>query len=261
MQIMDGQNAPPVANPLMLQNRENVTFLHWRYPAEIIQPFLPKGLQLDLFDNSAWVGFIPFQVTGLRSHYVPAMPWISQFPAANVRTYVRGPEGNRAVWFLTLEADRLLAVIGARSFYGLPYHWSQMQVEKWGNIVEYAGRRSFLSTPAEYRIRIRTGNRILCGELEEFLTARYRLYTTFCGSLVHTDVEHEPWRLQSAEVLEMRENLVRSSGLATPSTFPLVHFSAGVKTRISAPRLTGCETPLWQVGLTGPKSEADLFDK
>ena len=112
----------------MLQRWRWLTFMHWRYDAAIIQALLPELLTVDTFDGSAWVGLTPFVLAGLRLPFSPPVPWISRFPETNVRTYVRGPDGEPAVWFFTLEADRLLGVLAARALYGLPYRWSRMRV-------------------------------------------------------------------------------------------------------------------------------------
>lgn len=104
----------------MFQRWELLTFLHWRFEPKPIRRLLPRGLTLDTFEGAAWIGLTPFRVAGLRPPFAPAIPWISRFPETNVRTYVRGPEGERGVWFFTLEAGRLVAVLGAGYCTGCP---------------------------------------------------------------------------------------------------------------------------------------------
>src|SRR4051812_8969252 len=114
----------------MYQGWERLTFLHWRYSPAAIAPLIPPSLELDTFDGEAWVGLTPFKVTGLRPPGLPALPWLSEFPEMNVRTYVRGPDGERGIWFFSLEASRLAAVAGARLTYRLPYRWARMRVNQ-----------------------------------------------------------------------------------------------------------------------------------
>ena len=85
----------PVA---MRQTWRRLTFLHWPYDPDLIRRFIPAGLELDTFDNAAWVGLVPFEIYDL--------PGIPHFPETNLRTYVIGPDGSRAVWFFSLEAAR-----------------------------------------------------------------------------------------------------------------------------------------------------------
>ena len=148
----------PVKRPVMFQGWEQLTFLHWRYPPDAIRRLLPRNLELDVFDGSAWVGLVPFIVTSLRPPGLPAMPWISRFPEMNVRTYVRGPDGERGIWFFSLEADRLAAVAGARLSYGLPYRWAQMKVFAGPESIDYTSRRCLGAGHA--RITIETGSPI-----------------------------------------------------------------------------------------------------
>jgi uncharacterized protein len=85
-----------------------------------IRRLIPSGLELDTLDGAAWVGLVPFEIYGT--------PGIPHFPETNLRTYVVGPDGCRAVWFFSLEAARLAAVVGARIGYRLPYFWARMQI-------------------------------------------------------------------------------------------------------------------------------------
>jgi uncharacterized protein YqjF (DUF2071 family) len=215
----------------MFQDWETLTFLHWRYDIDAIHRLLPAGLQVDQFDGTAWVGLVPFRVTSLRPPGAPALAWLSHFPETNVRTYVRGPDGEPGVWFFTLEADRLVAVIGARASFGLPYHWAKMRVESNGNRVEYTSRRN-----PHTEIHIRIGDRIQPGDLEIFLTARFRLYSTLFGKLAYANVHHEPWPLFSASVEHLDEDLMSWLNLPVMGD-PLVHYSPGVHTRVAAPTI------------------------
>lgn len=219
----------------MFQGWNSLTFLHWRYPPEIIRAFLPPELQLDTFDGSAWVGLTPFIVTGLRPPGIPALPWISRFPEMNVRTYVRGPDGERGIWFFSLEADRLAAVVGARLSYRLPYRWASMRVQVLPGSVEYRSSRH--SGPGSAHIAIHPGSPICADELARFLTARFRLYTVFGGRLAFAQVEHPPWPLATATISCLQQNVLEHSGLPIATGEPLVHFSPGVHVRIGRPKL------------------------
>jgi uncharacterized protein YqjF (DUF2071 family) len=49
-------------------------------------------------------------------------------------------------------------------------------------------------------------------------------------------VEHEPWPLHRAAVRRLDGNLIEAAGLPVPEGEPVVHWSPGVQTRISALR-------------------------
>src|SRR5581483_3542727 len=111
---------------ILRQTWKHLTFLHWPYDPAVVRPLVPAELELDLAAGAAWIGLVPFLLTDLTLPHAPAAPWLSQFPETNVRTYVYDKHGRRGVWFFSLDAARLTAVIGARSGYALPYYWSRM---------------------------------------------------------------------------------------------------------------------------------------
>jgi uncharacterized protein len=229
----------PVKRPLLLQNWKYLTFLHWPYSPSHIAPLLPNGLDLDTFGGAAWISLTPFIVEGLRIPFLPALPWISRFPETNVRTYVRGPHGEPGIWFFTLEADRVLAVIGARLAYGLPYRWADMQVNAGKTAVDYRSVRHLHghSGPARVQVSLRIGDSLKPTDLDLFLTARFRLYTVLAGRLAFAQVEHEPWPLRTGQIMSLKQDIITGSGLPETVDQPLVHYSPGVHVRVAAPKL------------------------
>ena len=205
----------------MRQGWERLTFLHWPVPPERMRPLIPSQLEIDEFEGSAWLGLVPFEVTGL--------PYLLRFPETNLRTYVRGPAGERGIWFFTLEAARLAAVFGARLTYALPYHWAKMSVVQASDAIRYRSRRRFAGVYSD--LKVRPGSPIRAGDREVFLTARFRLYTMRAGRLYYAQVEHSPWPLHSAELLSIDQNITEAYNLPTEGE-PLVHYSPALRTRI-----------------------------
>lgn len=216
----------------MRQTWRRLTFLHWPYAPELVRTLLPAGLHLDTFDNAAWVGLIPFEI-----HNLTGLP---HFPETNVRTYVVGPDGGRGVWFFSLDAARLLAVIGARVGYGLPYYWASMRVACEDGKIHYRSRRKWPHRPAAAAILIQPGTVYAASELGErdhFFTARYCLYTLMRGRLGRAQIEHPPWPLARATVLDLDQTVIEAAGLPSPAGPPLVHYSADLDVKIGYPRL------------------------
>ena len=209
----------------MRQVWKSLTFLHWAYDADVIRRALPAQLTLDTFDGKAWVGLAPFVLAGVRPFGFPSTPWISQFPETNVRTYVLGPDGKPGVWFFTLEADRLIGVLAARAWYKLPYRWAAMRVNASEMIVEYRSRRHSLFGKGSTELAIEVGDKLVTGDFDHFLTARFRLYAVHKGRVGFAEIEHDPWPLQRGRVLRLEEDLIVNSGVPAPTGEPVVHFS------------------------------------
>lgn len=214
-----------VRRPVIRQWWLDLTFLHWRYEPSAIRPLVPQALELDIYDGAAWLGLVPFRIEGLTHPRAPALPWLSNFPETNVRTYVIDRHGRRGVWFFSLDAARLAAVIGARAAYALPYFWASMRVDRDARSVRYCSKRR-AGPPAHCDIEVDIGPPIPNpSELEVFLTARFRLYAERGGRLLQALVEHPPWPLQRASVGRRDETMVRAAGLPDPSDEPLAHFA------------------------------------
>lgn len=230
----------PVWVPAMFQGWNLITFLHWPCNAGLLQARLPRGLTIDTYGERAWVGLTPFHLTGLRPSFLPATVGLSDFPEMNLRTYVRGPAGP-GIWFFSLDAASLPAVLGARLSYGLPYHWARMRVLAAGRRVRYDSRRA----GAASTITVEVGEPLRDPDgLTLFLTERYRLYTRLLGHLAVAPVEHEPWPLHRAKLVELKETVRRAGELPEVSLPPLVHWSPGVRVRVGWPR----RPPSWPWG-------------
>ncbi|KHD72783.1 hypothetical protein MB27_38210 [Actinoplanes utahensis] len=231
-----------IRTAMMIQSWRRMTFLHWRYPAEAVAPLLPEGLTPDAEDGQVWVGMLPFLMEGVRPPWLPPVPWLSAFPETNLRTYVRGPDGGAGIFFFSLDAARLPAVVTARATLNLPYRWARMSLRTDGDVTEYRGSRRYEPRGAGYRLRVRTGAPFPAAELgriDHYLTTQYRLYTVVGGRLMTVDVWHPPWVLHRAHVLDLQQDLTAAAGLPAPHGAPLVHASPGVRTRIGLPRLVG----------------------
>lgn len=212
----------------MGQTWEELLFAHWRAPAEALRSHLPSGLELDLFEDEAWIGVTPFRVSGLRARGLPPLPFLSSFLEVNTRTYVTAG-GKPGIRFFSLDASSEFAVEAARRGYKLPYFRADMRAE-WrdGRLAYESRRRDPRGSPAKLRARYRPIGDVLDPDprsLAHFLTERYCLYTEDEGRLKRAEIHHPPWPLQPAEA-EIEENTMPPPGLELLDDEPLLHFSA-----------------------------------
>jgi len=145
-----------------------------------VQRLLPDGLRVDLFGGTAWVGIVPFRLE-ITLPRLPFVPWLSRFAEVNVRTYVIGPDGRRGIWFLSLDAARLAAVLVARKTYRIPYVWSRSTVHRDGTSVRYQTERRWpRQHDAALTVEVEPESVVVPNALtplEQFLTCRWRLYS------------------------------------------------------------------------------------
>lgn len=226
----------PVKRAVMVQEWQDLAYIHWRYPIEEIQALLPAGVEVDSFDGSAWVGLIPFSMRNIGLPRTPAVPYFGSFPEVNVRTYVRR-NGIPGVWFFSLDVNRFLPALVARVSYFLPYCWGKASNKRTDTTLETEVRRRWPSR-ASTSIRVSIGEPIENpDDLAVFLSARWGLYSRGLGKGVrYAPVDHERWPLWSAKLESLNDTLLSAAGLSAPVGDPHVMFSPGVSVRIGLPR-------------------------
>lgn len=197
---------------------------------------MPAGLDLDLFAGQAWITLIPFLIAESRPVGWPHL-LAARLLETNLRTYVRGPDGEPGIYFWSLDASSLVAVLGARLLYGLPYFPATMSMRKEGARVDYTSRRR-RGRPAELLVTWTAGEPIglaASGTRDHFLIERYSLYVARWGRIHRARVRHRPYPLHHARVDSLTESLVSAAGLAAPEEPPLCHYSPGVDVDIFWP--------------------------
>lgn len=231
------QDCPePVDTAVMVQKWQDLSYIHWRYDPSEVQALLPSGLEVDTCDGSAWVGLIPFSMRDIGLPGRGGIPYFGSFPEVNVRTYVRC-QGIPGVWFFSLDVNRLLPALVARTTYLLPYCWGRAANTRHGNEVNAFVHRRW-PDGADTALHLKIGDEIRePDDLSVFLSARWGLYSRgFRGDLRYAPVEHERWPLYSAQLISAHDTLVVAAGLSAPQGEPHVMFSPGVSVRIGLPR-------------------------
>lgn len=228
LQHLDHRPWPLPDRPwVMTQSWHDLLFAHWPVDKVLLASKVPEPLELELYEDEAWLGVVPFRMTNVAPRAVPAVPWLSEFPELNVRTYVRvGPKPG--VFFFSLDAGHPLAVTVARTMFDLPYYNATMQVDEEGGTVRYTSRRTG-SSAAELEASYRATGATFHAQpstLEYFLTERYCLYTVDNESRAsRVDIHHPPWPLQPAAATFEVNTMADAIGIRLPSRSPVLHFA------------------------------------
>ena len=235
----------PQQQVVMYQNWHHLLFLHWEVPVADLQALLPAGLTVDTFEGKAYVGLIPFTLSGVRPILLPPLPGVSTFHEVNVRTYVHREGRDPGVWFFSLDASSSLAVEAARKAYHLRYFKSEIAFDASNEAlptITFDARRDDPRgpSPANTHIRYRPvegpASQSKPGSIEHFLVERYILYAEDSQrNLWRARVHHQPYPVQRGDVLELDDTLVWSAGIRRPETIALRHYAREVNVKIYAP--------------------------
>jgi uncharacterized protein YqjF (DUF2071 family) len=238
----------------------DLLFAHWPFDVTTIRLLVPPELELDTYDDVAWIGIVPFRMEDVAPRGLPALPGLSVFPELNVRTYVRH-EGSPGVWFLSLDAASWPTVVGARRFFRLPYVHAAMSIGSDGETIDYRStRRDRSAPPATFLARYRpTGpiERAEPGSFEAWSTARWRLFALDAsGRVMRGEIRHRDWPLQPAWADLDAAGLAAAHGLSLPGQAPHLCFSRRVDVRAWWPRPSTARSDA-RVGLDGADDEGD----
>jgi uncharacterized protein YqjF (DUF2071 family) len=210
----------------MTQSWHDLLFAHWPVERAVLDGKIPPPLELEAFDNRAWIGVVPFLMTNVGPRGVPLPRVLSSFPEVNVRTYVRVAD-RPGVFFFSLDAGSALAVFAARSLLNLPYHAAEMRIVSEHSHTSFVSRRR--QSAADLEATYGPAGPVFHaqpGTLDYFLTERYCLYgVSHFGAPYRLEIHHAPWPLQRAEATLTKNTLALASGLTLPSTPPLLHFA------------------------------------
>ena len=73
---------------------ENIIMANYEIDPQILLPYLPKGVEIDLFEDKCYISLVGFMFKNTQLFNVP-IPWFGTFEEINLRFYVVRKEGNQ----------------------------------------------------------------------------------------------------------------------------------------------------------------------
>ncbi|GGE96065.1 hypothetical protein SAMN05443634_11074 [Chishuiella changwenlii] len=204
------------------QEWNNALFFHYEVDKNILQDLVPDNLEIDLINGKAWVSVVAFAMERIRPRFLPSVSSISNFGEINVRTYVT-KDNKPGVYFLSIEAEKLMSAILAKSLSGLPYEKSTIKRTK--NSYQAQHSLKGFSLGVDYYIGMEIKHK---NELDLFLTERYCLYLNKGKDLFRYEIQHLPWNLNQLE-LDYLQLDYKLGNLILDSNPNFIHYSTGVQ--------------------------------
>lgn len=189
-------------------NWENIIMVNYEIDPEILSPFLPKGVELDLFNEKCYISLVGFMFKNTKLFNVP-IPFFGNFEEINLRFYVKRKEGTalkRGVVFINetipypivaWTANKLYnehytvvptkhEIITGKSTKNLKFEWLLNQ--KWNSIAVTTATTSEKMKP---------------NSLESFIYEHYYGYTKINENKTEEyKLQHPSWKI--SEVLDYK---------------------------------------------------------
>jgi uncharacterized protein YqjF (DUF2071 family) len=187
---------------------KNLVMLNWKIEPVLLKPLVPRGTELDLWQERCFISVVGFQFLRTRVLGI-AVPCHCNFEEVNLRFYVRRQDADgwrRGVVFVKEVVPRAAIALIARRVYNERYVACRM-----ASAIRLPDAQRGAGGLVEYRWQEQTGSHALRAEIEglpalpapgseeEFISEHYWGYVAQRdGSTLEYHVEHPPWRVWRA---------------------------------------------------------------
>lgn len=193
---------------------KNLINITYAVDPEVLQPYLPEGLELDLIDGKAFVSFVAFEFREVRLKGMK-IPFHVCFPEINLRFYVNR-KGERGVVFIKEFVPKYAVAWIARLFYNEPYKAISMRAAsgslsgmKWASHHFKVGAQSYGLTLLAYDDPFVPGH----DSIEHFFKEHSLGFgKSRSGKTIAYKVEHPVWAIYPVSEYTLKVNFGKIYG-------------------------------------------------
>ncbi|MDS0221181.1 DUF2071 domain-containing protein [Haloarcula sp. S1AR25-5A] len=210
---------------------DDVCFCHWPVAETTVGAVVPDWLTVETSDGDAWVSAVAATVDRVETFGVEIA---GPSELLTVRTYVRGPTGQRGVCVLALYGDDSRTTTAVSELFRITVG------DAVPRLLPTADRRRVLDAGDRRLFECRytvEGDPVAIppDSLASFLVDRQRYFTTGrFGTHLVGSVGHDPWRLDRIDS-SVTGSVLPSVDISACESDPLVHHSPGVQVSIAPP--------------------------
>lgn len=190
-------------------NWENIIMANYEIDPEILIPFLPKGVELDLYNGKCYISFVGFMFKNTKLFNVP-IPFFGNFEEINLRFYVKRTEENnitkRGVVFINETIPYPIVAWVANKLYNEHY---TVVPTKHEIITEKSSKKikfEWLLNNKWNSIAVTSSNtseKMTRNSLESFIYEHYYGYTKTAGNKTEEyKLQHPSWNI--SEVMDYK---------------------------------------------------------
>lgn len=180
---------------------EDLVMANYSVPPEILLPYLPKGVELDLFEGKAYVSLVGFMFKSTRLFGIP-IPLMGTFEEINLRFYVKRKDGDtfkRGVVFINETVPYKIVAFIANKLY--KEHYISIPTRSQIGVSDSIKNVNFQWKPKTgwNKIAITTSNisaPMMGNSIEEFIFEHYYGYTKVSETETQEyRVNHPRWNI------------------------------------------------------------------
>jgi len=205
------------------QEWNKVIFLHFEVSLQELRVLVPNELEIDMFEEKAYVSIVAFTMEKIRPRLLPSLSFISDFHEINVRTYVK-KNGKTGVYFLSIESEKFLSSLVAKTLSGLPYKTVSMLRDE--NFFVSENKKDGFELKLKYEIGQEVKNK---SAIDKWLTERYALFLIENKKIYKYEIHHKEWELNSIRFDELKYNYTIGNLVFKNSTPNLMHYANGIQ--------------------------------
>lgn len=197
---------------------QNIIMANYAVPASVLKKYLPKGVELDLFNNKAYVSLVGFMFKNIRIFKLP-IPFMGTFEEVNLRFYVKrtiNNETRRGVVFINETVPYKAVAWLANKLYKEHYvaiptkhTWEQNTLTK--NITykwAVKNKWNMLSVKANNTLKDMVPN-----SFEEFIFEHYYGYAKVSNSITEEyAINHPSWKIYDVNETKIQCNFEDNYG-------------------------------------------------
>jgi uncharacterized protein YqjF (DUF2071 family) len=212
------------------QQEKRLLFLHYAVDHGAVRPLVPPMLEVELFDDSAWVGLMALRVAKLHGRRLPIPKWWHEFPEVDLVTYV-SYQGRRGLYFLSIESGRRFVSTAIRWLTAMPYLYSDLTMVGHPGPIRVTSERATEGGPVAkldltYR-STKTPVTIADGSPLGFMLAQFSSFAIdLWGRVIELDEIHSLWEPVEVELEVTTNTLGQALGIDLPLQPTLAHAAA-----------------------------------
>ena len=190
-------------------NWENIIMANYEIEPELLIPFLPNGVSLDLFNGKAYVSLVGFMFKNTKLFNVP-IPFFGSFEEINLRFYVVRKEGNdlkRGVVFINETIPYQLVAWIANKLYKEHYtvvptkHQLNSTIKSNQIKFEWLLQKKWNSIAVDFDSKTES---MKTGSLEKFIYEHYYGFTKINDFKTEQyQLKHPSWRIHNVKEYEI----------------------------------------------------------